>query len=429
MRTGLASDTVWSMTEDDLGRIYLCTGRGVNRLDPTTARIEHLTTADGLAGDLINQCITDRTGHIWIATSMGLSRFNPRADAAAVAPPPVYLNRVQIAGEDLELPETGALRIPRFTLPPASSSVVIEYGAPLAARPGAVRFQYRLDGVDREWSEPTLLRSVNYARLAAGAYRFAVRTVAPNGTAAGDAAVMEFEILPRFYRRAWFVAAAFVAVAALAVSVHRLRVNRLLAMDRIRQQIAADLHDDIGAGLAQVAILSEVARRDAAPSAGARLGQIAALARTMRDAMSDIVWAVDPGRDRLRDLVPRMREAALQTLTAHGVRVDFEWPAEDDVERILLSPDRRRHLLLILKEAVTNIARHAEATHVRIALTLDRGRLRLRIEDNGRGFDPQHVDDGHGLQSMSRRTHALGGEFLLRSDPGAGTTIDVRIPL
>lgn len=126
---GLASDAVWAIAEDDFGHIYFGMGKGLDQLDLTTGRIRHFNTSDGLASDIINYCLKDRDGNIWIGTTLGLSKFNPRAERKTNAPAPTYLSRVQIAGEDLALPETGAHQIPPLELSASSNNLLIEYVA------------------------------------------------------------------------------------------------------------------------------------------------------------------------------------------------------------------------------------------------------------------------------------------------------------
>jgi signal transduction histidine kinase len=159
------------------------------------------------------------------------------------------------------------------------------------------------------------------------------------------------------------------------------------------------------------------------------MDEVARLARSMRDAMSDIVWAIDPRKDRLADLVQRMRQTALNLLEVNGVRVDFEAPAEPELDRIGLTPDQRRHLLLIFKEALTNIARHASATHARVCIEPAGRRLRLAIDDDGRGFDPALKTDGHGLESFRLRAAALNGRLSVDSAPGRGTRVELVMAL
>lgn len=222
------------------------------------------------------------------------------------------------------------------------------------------------------------------------------------------------------------------AVAAALYGVYRLRVGQLLAMERIHMQIATDLHDDVGSSLAQIAILSEVVRRDRPPAGAALLDRAASLARGLRESMSDIVWAIDPDKDRVLDLVTRMKEVAFNTLEADGVAVTFQGPG--DGARLGLAPDRRRHLLLMFKEILTNVARHSRATRVDIEVAveaLSARALRLRVRDNGCGFDvaAQASGQGRGLHNLQARAAALGGTVSVDSRPGDGTEVDLVVPL
>lgn len=242
-------------------------------------------------------------------------------------------------------------------------------------------------------------------------------------------AVVLLDTLPPLWRRYGSMGIAFIVVVAAVVGVARYRVNRLLELERLRRQIAVDLHDDIGSGLAEIAILSEVARRGAHPEASAMLGHSAELARSLRESMDDIVWSVDPRQDRLLDLVHRMRQVTYSLLEVNGVEVEFTAPDDGDLRGIGLGPDRRRHVLLIFKEAIANIARHSGAQRARIALALARGRLDLTIEDDGNGFDPNAESRGQGLRSMRERAEELGARFEFRSTPGRATALDLSVPL
>jgi signal transduction histidine kinase len=184
----------------------------------------------------------------------------------------------------------------------------------------------------------------------------------------------------------------------------------------------------MGSGLSQIAILAEVAKREPAARAQDHLEEVARLARALRDSMSDIVWAVDPRRDRFGDLVQRMRQAAFNLLEAEGLRVEFLAPTDAALEDLDLAPDRRRHLLLVLKESLSNVARHARASEVEIEIRAERRSLRLSIRDDGRGFDPEAPTPGHGLSSLRARAKKLGGTIRIDSRPGGGTTIDLEVP-
>jgi ligand-binding sensor domain-containing protein/signal transduction histidine kinase len=426
---GLASDTVWALGEDDAGRIYVGTARGLDRLDPETGRIRHFGTADGLAGSIVNMIVPDDRGRLWIATSGGISVLDPRTEPGLTNPPPAYISRVAISGLDLPLPESGTRRLGELRLPWPRNTIAFAWVAVGFEAERGLRYQTRLEGADSAWSAPSESRSVNYANLGPGLYRFLVRAVSPGGIVGEEVSAVQFRILPPFWRRGWFLAVGAAAIAAAAFGVNELRVRRLVAMERIRRQIATDLHDDMGSGLVQIAVLAEVAKRRADAETATLLDQAAELARGLRDAMSDIVWAVDPRRDRLADLVRRLRQVAFNLFEAEGLRVTFTAPSDEILERVMLPPDRRRNLFLAAKEVLTNAARHAHASSVSVELTLTRSRLALTVADDGRGFDRNAARDGHGLANLERRAAALRGSLVVDSGPGRGTTVRLDVPL
>jgi signal transduction histidine kinase len=203
----------------------------------------------------------------------------------------------------------------------------------------------------------------------------------------------------------------------------------LLALERIRRQIATDIHDELGAGLSQIAILSEVVKRDANPAGRARLDDVADLARALRDSMSDIVWALDPRRDRASDLVSRMRHFAFGILDTDGRAVAFRAPPEHETAGLRLEPDQKRQLFLFFKEALHNAARHSRAANVSIDVELRGEELRLLVKDDGVGFDPAAEHAGHGLGSLAERARNLGAQLSIDSAPGRGAAISLAVPL
>jgi ligand-binding sensor domain-containing protein/signal transduction histidine kinase len=428
-RDGLSSDIAWTLAEDDAGRIYIGTSRGLDRLDPESGRIRHLGPLDGLAGAIVNSISRDDTGRLWVATSGGITILDPRREFVPSRAPTVYLSRVAVAGQDLALPESGARALGDLTLNWPHNALTFEWVAPSFDSGANARYAWRLDGADAAWSAPTDSRRVDYANLGPGRYVFRVRAVSPEGAAPEREAIVRFRILPPVWRRGWFVALAAVLAGAAVFGLYELRVRRLLAMERIRRQIATDLHDEMGSGLAQIAVLSEVAKRGASGDDRLALAEVARLARGLRESMSDIVWSVDPRKDRLADLLRRLHQVAHNLFAADGIAVAFDAPPDDALERVELAPDRRRQIYLAAKEALTNVARHAAATKVSVVLTLSSTRLTLTVVDDGRGFDPAAATEGRGLANLARRAAALSGVASVSSVTGHGTTVRLDIPL
>jgi len=413
---GMASDAVWAIAEDDSGHMYFGTGKGLDQLEISSGRIRHFNTDDGLASDVINSCVKDRDGNIWIGTTLGLSRFNPRAEHFGNQPAPIFLSHIAVAGEGVALPETGTQRAPALELAASRNNLTIDYVALNFEGEDKLRYQYKLEGVDKDWSAPTDVRSINYAQLAPGSYRFLVRAINREGIMRPDAATFQFRILPPFWQRWWFLSGAVLLISLIVYSLHRQRVTRSVELERVRTRIATALHDDIGANLSLIAMLSEVARGQVR-SDDHRLKEwfstIAATSRDTVDSMSDIVWAVNPKRDNLRDLTRRMRRFADDILGARNIELRFREP--DTSLDLKLGVDLRREVFLIFKETINNLVRHSQCTEAEVFLHIAHDRLLLRVSDNGRGLNAATADTGTGLASMRSRAKNLCCTFEISS--------------
>src|SRR5206468_1222823 len=152
-------------------------------------------------------------------------------------------------GEEQPLSETGALRVPELELPAARNNLLIEYVALSFQGEQKLRYQYKLEGVDADWSAPGEVRSVNYARLAPGAYEFLARAINEEGALSAEPAALQFRILPPPWQRWWFLTVAVMTLGLAVYAFYRYRVAQLIKLERIRTRIATDLHDDIGSNL------------------------------------------------------------------------------------------------------------------------------------------------------------------------------------
>ncbi len=420
-KDGIASDNVTCIIEDSVGNIYIGTGRGLNWLDSATGRIGLYTTIDGLNDNKIEIAVRDRNGALWFGTANSLARFAPQPPQIFV-PPPIFITKLQIAGNNLPLSEIGQTEVGEFELGAGNNQIMIEFSGINFNAGQTLRFQYKLVGTEENWSAPTLARTVNFAHLAPGNYQFLVQAVTPDGKMSQKPATVNFKILSPLYLRWWFVLGLIALIGFVIYTLYRNRITRLLELERVRTRIATDLHDDIGANLTRIALLSEVANQQTGNGNQKNLlPSIADIARESVDSMNDIVWAISPNHDRLLDLTRRMRQHAEEIFTYREIDLEFNAPpSETDLK---LSVGVRRDLLLIFKEAVNNAARHSGCSQVKIDFRVENSMLSLCVADNGRGFDHLQESDGQGLRSMARRAEVLGGKFKVDSRQKNGTSI------
>jgi ligand-binding sensor domain-containing protein/signal transduction histidine kinase len=426
---GLSSDLIWSLAEDRRGQIYIGNRRGIDVLDPEMGRVRHFSSVDGLAGGDLAAAFCDRTGALWFGATLGLSRLLAEPEPGPVAPP-VRITAWRAAGVAQPVSALGETTLSGLELGPDQNHLDIEF-ASLNFRAGSpIRYQYKLEGANPLWEELGEARAIHLDGLAPGFYRFQVRALR-DGISTSPPAQIAFRVLPPLWRRWWSISLMFSALAALLYTVYRFRVTQLIETEKVRTRIAMDLHDDIGASLSHIAILSEVARKEAGTDPNPvtqPLARVAEISRELAGSLGDIVWAINPQRDRVGDLVQRMRRFGGDVLNSRNI--DFDCVATEDLLDTAIGADLRRQMLLVFKESIHNIARHSGCGRARAELTLRDRQLCLAVSDDGTGFDADARDGGgNGLPSMKKRAEQIGGSLQVKSGRGQGTTILLTIPL
>ncbi len=226
-------------------------------------------------------------------------------------------------------------------------------------------------------------------------------------------------------RLLWSTGGTVFAIAGIAMMLHgRARRKHHREARRLRQDIAQDLHDEVGSNLGSIGILSQMVL-DAAPEGEAvrsDVEEIHRVARETAESMRDIVWLISPGEKSAGDLADRLQA------TASSMLAGMEWKLTAEGLRYPLPLKSQRDVLLILKEALHNIRRHASATRTDIRLTESGGEFRMAISDNGRGFDPAAAS-GQGLANMQRRAQRMRGRLELNTATGSGTHLRLILPL
>jgi signal transduction histidine kinase/ligand-binding sensor domain-containing protein len=450
---GLPSNVICQILDDDVGRLWVGSSNGVFHVAKsalaqarggTAVPLVRFGRSDGLptlecSANYQPSGWRSRDGLLWFATSKGVVSVDPH-ESEGGRPLPVAIVEEMRVDQGL-VGAASPLQI-------ASGSHRLEFqftGLSLAS-PEQVRFRYRLDGLEPAWIEAGAKRSANYSYLPPGTYRFIVSSSLGDGLWSPPATSPPFTVLPALPETWWFRAAfGLLAVAAVAGTVRysstrrlRRRLERLewqRAVERDRNRIAQDIHDDLGAGLTQITLLSELARRDSRHEMEAQLAQISDTARELTQAVDEIVWAVNPRQDTLDSLVSYICQFAQEYLNVAGILCRLDVPASLPPQP--LTADLRHNLFLAVKEALNNIVKHAQAREVWLRLAHEGARLMLVIEDDGCGFTedagaaeaPARASLGHGLENLASRLAAIGGRCAISSQPGCGTRVELTVSM
>jgi signal transduction histidine kinase len=236
--------------------------------------------------------------------------------------------------------------------------------------------------------------------------------------------------MPHFYQTWWFFILIIAAISLLTYFIYRQRLNKLLAVERIRSKVARDLHDDVGSTLSTINILSSMAKTkllNDPVKTSEYISKITDNSQQMMEAMDDIVWSIKPDNDNMLKIVARMREYASGILEPKDIEIIFN--TGERLHELKLDMETRRDVFLIFKEAVNNIAKYAHCTKTEINIKYLNQRLVMSIRDNGVGFDLNKADSGNGMGNMQKRAERLNGIVKIKSEPGQGTEVVMNIPV
>lgn len=213
-------------------------------------------------------------------------------------------------------------------------------------------------------------------------------------------------------------------------SLYQKDLDRQLMLERERARISQDMHDDVGASLTRISILSDLARRkdDVTGETKQWLSQISDTSRSVMEEMSQIVWALNPRNDTLEGLIAYIRRFANEYLEPTSIHCSFDLLVS--LPSTVLTVETRRNVYLVVREALHNVVKHSGAKNINIALEMNEKALRIKIKDDGKGFDPGRLEfPGNGLVNMRKRMNDIGGEILIKSEPGSGTEIKLIVSL
>jgi len=327
-------------------------------------------------------------------------------------------------------------------LPPSHRRLEFDFTAVHFSDPQNVHFRYQLVGFDNGWIDAGTRRSVNYTRLTAGDYEFRVEDSIGDGPWSEMPTTQALVVDPFFWQTWWFrlgvlllFASSLIAIVRYVwmrrIQTHMRLLEQRAALNTERTRIARDLHDELGSSLNYISMsLGDIERSDGIhrEQLQTRLEKISRFAvRTVR-SLDEIVWAVNPRNDSLRSLVEYITQFASEHFEDRNIRCRFH--IEENLPALPLTPEKRHHLFLTVKEALGNALVHANPSEVQLVVRMAGEQVEILIQDNGIGFDRQTIEANgrsNGLKNMQQRMEAIGGRLVIDAKPGCGTTIRLMV--
>ncbi len=416
---GLANNCVYGILEDRKGRIWMSTNNGISVLDPQTLKFRNYDAGDGLPANefATGAYFSNKSGKMYFGGINGFVSLDPDSLSHNQMVPPIVitsfskLNKEQILDKPLS-------KIEQIELDYSENDFSFEFVALNYLNSEKNQYAYKLEGFDEDWVYCGSRRFASYTNLDPGTYVFRVKGSNNDGLWNEAGASIRIKVWPPPWQTWWFRIGAFLVIVAGVYGAYHYRVNKLLELERLRTKIAADLHDDVGATLTKISLYSDLIKAGVDPVGHQTLlSNISSLSREAITTMSDIVWSIDSRNDRVIHMLDRMSDFAHSVLSAKNIQLQFRTEGFRDDH---LASDRRQNIYLIFKEAINNIAKHAQASEVDIRITLWNNRFDLIITDNGIGLPPDNKKSGHGLRNMASRARRIGAEFEIRNEKGTG---------
>ena len=438
---GLASNSIFHIIEDHNGKFWMSGPNGIssiNRRDlDAIARdrsyrpaVELYGVSDGLAttqmhgGTQPAGCLTAR-GEVWFPSNKGPVRILPdQARAAEVSP--AIIERVVADGRDMPLTE-------KLNLPPGDGKLEIHYSAVRLRSQERIRFKYKLEGFDGDWTEASGRRVAYYTNLPPGQYRFRVAAFEMSDPRKTSEASMTMEWRPHFYRTPWFFVFCLVSLGAAVWGAHQFQMRqarvRFEGVLEERNRVAREMHDTLIQGCGSISALLEAsfALGDSAANTKRELLEYARdQVRTTMDEARRAVW-------NLRQQKPGIGIAAILAEISQQVSAETRIPISCQASGRPFDLDQQTEhdVSMVAREALHNAAQHGNPDRMQVQLSFEARKLRMEISDNGCGFKAaaRPVDREHyGLTFMRERIEGLGGSIVIRSSPGQGTRIEATIP-
>jgi ligand-binding sensor domain-containing protein/two-component sensor histidine kinase len=421
---GLSSDFVLTINSDRDGNIWVGSIQGIDKLIPqgNSYRIFNFGRANKYFSRVFD--IKFLSNNKLIATGYPSLLYTRDLQQDTLSPPDVYITKASPGPSDTSFTSNSVLR-----LPTNKAQIYFEFSAPQYINEDFCKYSYRLLGNgDTSWKFSGKSRNVYFASLKPGAYTFEIRALGFNDQW-GTPASYNFIVNTPFWQKAWFIALMIILAGLMAYGIYRYRVRQLIHVQKVRNRIASDLHDEIGSNLTNINILSTLSKRNLAQpqKAGDFLNRISDEVSSSSQALDDIIWSVNTSHDTLEETVARMRRYAAELFDA--ANISYELYLDPAFEARKIDMEQRRDLYLLYKEAVNNISKHASAKQVAIQLAIERNHLLLIVKDDGKGFDLQKQTERHGLEGIKERVKKWKGRINLESKPGKGTLIKVWLPL
>jgi signal transduction histidine kinase/ligand-binding sensor domain-containing protein len=454
-KDGLNADFIYSVVTDQMNQIWLGTGRGINKMvfDTTTEAIQisNLSVPGDISSAECNQAaaLFDGLNNLWFGTVSGLFKYFPDSTKKQSYCPPVVLQEVKVFSKEIPAQRYSGLlnnwyAIPKdLVLKHDENHLTFSFRCPSYLHSESILYQYQLEGMEKTYSALTPNHFVVYPALPPGHYTFRARAFLEGVGFSKDNVDFTFDIKAAFYQTLYFKFLLLVFVMGVILWIQWLRMRTRELRNRqieevkreenikVRQTASEDFHDEVGNSLTRIQVLTDVLHTKLGTGHEEEkrlIGQIKENVSGLYQGTRDILWALNPESDVIKEIGHRLESLGIDVFQDTGICFSFE-SVLGESENVKLPGNFNRNIMMIFKEAMSNSLKHAQARRVKLKIQKTELReIAIVLTDDGLGFNPLFIKKGHGFQNMQKRANRMKAIFSINSSPGDGARYELRIP-
>jgi len=419
---GLPDEIIYSIEKDLKGLLWMGTNKGLTRFNPATKSVKSFTLRDGVQNYEFNtnSSLSTKSGLMVFGGIGGFNCFYPDLIAQEQGAQKVIITEIKVGMNERVVSDRP------LKLKYDENNLSFQFSSLNFYRNEETQYAYMLDGLDNDWVFSGNRRFTNYINIPSGSYTFKVRASDHAGQWDSNYATVLFSIDTAWYNAWWFLTLLVAFGVGVVYLIFVIRLNQKLSVQEIRNNIARDLHDEVGSNLSSIALFTAVAKEKTASGKDGvepLLKKIGDYTQISQESMNDIVWMINSINDNFENIIIRLRTIASEMCEAKNISMHLH--VTENIKEVKLDMNKRKNFYLIFKEATNNIVKYSNCKNIWITIKHDHGDVILEIKDDGMGFDTTVKYAGNGLINIHKRAELLKGKIEINSIPGTGTSFNL----
>lgn len=422
-QNGLPDNTVYGVMFDSLGNLWMSSNRGIFEFNPKNKMVRTLDLSDGLQGFEYNSKAYSKSnkGELFYGGVNGFNYFYPEDIKRNEIQPKILIDKV-ILYDSVVVKNVSEGFDEVYEFSHDENSISFEFTALDFMNPPKNTYEYKLEGVNKDWIKAGKKRYATFPNINSGEYKFVVRGTNSDQIYNKEGVSFSFIIFPPFWATWWFRAILITIALLVIYSIYKFRMisqeRRLREIEAIRKKIADDFHDDLGHKLTRISLYSEMIKNqeELGTNKNHYLNKISEAANSLFYETKDFIWSIDPGNDTVYDLLVYIKDFGDDFFARSGIAFKVDEIGEK-FKQFVLPMKWKREIILIFKEAMNNVLKHSSASTAELKADVTGSVLTISLSDDGVGFDTQkNHSNGRGLNSIKKRAEVVDGIVKVESN-------------